>query len=110
MVKPSSCIVKGGIPSYRRYLPTFTGMPYPTYGVNPAATAPPMATAVSEPVALSSTYTGVRESLLRRFDDDYCRPATGVYMTGIPGYAAPETGYTMPPPGVTSLSGLQGPA
>ena len=34
----------------------FTGMPYPTYRVTPAATVPPMATAVSEPVACSSTY------------------------------------------------------
>ena len=34
----------------------FTGMPYPTYSVTPAATVPPMATAVSEPVASSSTY------------------------------------------------------
>ena len=35
----------------------FTGMPYVTYGVPPAATATPMGTAVSEPVAASSTYT-----------------------------------------------------
>ena len=33
----------------------FTGMPYPTYGVTLAATVPPMATAVSEPAASSST-------------------------------------------------------
>ena len=32
-------------------------MPYPTYGVTPVATAPPMATAVRKPVACSSTYT-----------------------------------------------------
>ena len=37
----------------------FIGMPYPTYGVTPAAIVPPMATAVSEQVASSSTYTGV---------------------------------------------------
>ena len=37
----------------------FTGMPYPTYGVTPVATAPPMTTALSEPVASSSTYTGL---------------------------------------------------
>ena len=84
-------------------------MPYSTYVVTPAATAPPMATAVSEPVASSSTYTGIRESVPRRYDDDYHRPATGVYMTGIPGYSAPEIGYTMPAPGFTSLSGLLGP-
>ena len=36
--------------------PGFTGMPYPAYGVTPAATVPPRATAVSEPVASSSTY------------------------------------------------------
>ena len=87
----------------------FTSMPYPTSVVTPAATAPPMATAVSEPVASSSTYTGVRESMPRRYDDDYHRPATGVDMTGIPGYAAPETGYTMLAPAYTSLSGLRGP-
>ena len=84
-------------------------MPYPTYGVTSAATPPPMATAVSETVASRSTYTAIRESMPRRYDDDYHRPAKGVYMTGIPGYAAPETGYTMPAPGFTSLSGLRGP-
>ena len=86
----------------------FTGMPYPTYGVTPAATAPPMATAVSEPVASSSSYTGICESMPRRYDHDYHRPATSVYITGIPGYAAPETGHTMPAPGLTCLSGLWG--
>ena len=45
----------------------FTGMPYPTYGVTPAATVPPMATAVSEPVASSSTHTGVPEPMPRRY-------------------------------------------
>ena len=43
----------------------FTGMPYPTYGGTPAATVPPMATAVSEPVASSSTYTGAPEPMPR---------------------------------------------
>ena len=47
----------------------FTGMPYPTYGLTPAATVPPMATAVSEPVASSSTYTGVPEPMPRRYED-----------------------------------------
>ena len=87
----------------------FTGMPYSNYGVTPAATVPPMATAVSEPVASSSIYTSVPESMPRRYDDDYHRPTEAVYMTGIPGYAAPEPGYTMPAPGFTSLSGLRGP-
>ena len=87
----------------------FTGMPYPTYGVTPAATVPPMATALSEPVASSSTYNGVPEPMPRRYENDYHRPAAAVYMTGIPGYVAPEPGYTMPAPGVTSLSGLRGP-
>ena len=87
---------------------SFTGMPCSTHGVTPAATAPPLATAVSEPVASSSTYTGILESMLRRYDDDYHRPATGVYMTVIPGYAAPETRHTTPAPGFTSLSGLRG--
>ena len=67
-----------------------------------------MATAVSEPVASSSTYTGICESMVRRYNDDYHRPATAEYITGIPGYAAPETGYTMPAPGFTSLSSLRG--
>ena len=88
---------------------SFTGMPYSTYGVTPAATAPPMATTVSEPVASSSTYTGIPESMLHRYDDDYHRPAGAVYMTGIPGYAVPQPGSTMPAPGFISLSGLRGP-
>ena len=87
----------------------FTGMPYPAYGVTAAATVPPMATAVSEPVAFSSTYTGVPEPMRRRYDDDYHRLTAAVYMTGIPGYAAPEPGSTMRAPGFTSLSGLRGP-
>ena len=87
----------------------FTGMPYPSYGVTLAATVPPMATAISEPVASSSTYTGVPEPMPRRYDDGYHRPAAAVYMTGIPGHAAPEPGYTLPAPGFTSLSGLRGP-
>ena len=87
----------------------FTGMPYSAYGVAPTATAPPMATTVSEPVAFSSTYTGIPESMSRRYDDECHRPATAVYMTGIPAYAAPDPGYTMPAPGFTSLRGLRGP-
>ena len=87
----------------------FTGMPYPAYGVSPAATVPPMATAVTEPVASTSTYAGVPEPMPRRYEDGYHRPAAAVYMTGIPGYAAPRPGYTMPAPGFTSLSGLRGP-
>ena len=84
-------------------------MPYPTYGVTPAATVPPMATAVSKPVASSSTYTGVPEPMPRRYEDGYHRPGAAVYMIRIHGYAAPEPGYTMPAPGFTSLSGLRGP-
>ena len=84
-------------------------MPYSTNGVTPIATVPPMATAVNEPVASSSNYTGIPESMPRHYDDDYHRPAAGVYMTGIPGYAAPEPGYSMPAPGFNSLSGLRGP-
>ena len=41
----------------------FTGMPYLTYDVSPVATAPPMATAVNEPVASSSIYTGIHEPM-----------------------------------------------
>ena len=87
----------------------FTGMPYSTYGVIPAATLQPMATAVCEPVASSSNYTGAPEPMPRRYGDVYHRPAAGVHMTGIPGYGTPEPGYTMPVPGFTSLSGLRGP-
>ena len=87
----------------------YTGMPYPTYGVTSPATVPPMATAVSKPVASSSTYTGVPERMPGRYEAGYHRSAAGVYMTGIPGYAAPEPGYTMPVPGFTSLNGLRGP-
>ena len=87
----------------------FTGMPYPTYGVTPAATVPPMATAVSEPVASSPAYPGAPEPKPRRYEDVYHRPAADVYVTAIPGYAAPDPGYTMPVPRFTSLSGLRGP-
>ena len=87
----------------------FPGKLYPTYGVTPAATSPPMATAVSEPVASSSTYTGAPEPMPRRYEDVYQRPAAGVYMTGISGYAAAEPVYTMRAPDFTSLSGLRGP-
>ena len=71
----------------------FTRMPYPTYGVTPVATAPPMVAAVSEPVASSSTYTGIHEP---------------VGPTYIPGHAALRPGYAMPAPGSASLSGLGG--
>ena len=87
----------------------FSGMPYPTYGVTPAATVPPMATAISKLVASSSTYTGAPEPMPRGYEDGYHRPAAGVYMTGIPSYAAPAPGHTMPAPSFTSLSGLRGP-
>ena len=84
-------------------------MPHPTYGVTPAATVPPMATAVSESVASSSTHTGAPELMPRPYEDGYHRTAADVYMTGIPGYVAPEPGYTMPAAGFTSLRGLRGP-
>ena len=87
----------------------FTGMPYPTYGVTPAPTVPPMATAVSDQVASSSTDTSVPEPMPRRYEDGYHRPPAAVYMTEIPGYATPEPGYTMPVPVFTSLSSLRGP-
>ena len=87
----------------------FTGMPYPTYGVTPVATAPPMATAVSEPVAFSSTYTGIHEPAAVRYAEGYHRPPAGVGPNCIPGYATPEPGYAMPAPGFASPSGLQGP-
>ena len=87
----------------------FTGMPYPTYGVTPAATVPPMASAVSKPVASSFTYTGVPEPMPRRYENGDHRPEAAVYMTGMPGYMALGPGYTMPAPRFTSLIGLRGP-
>ena len=87
----------------------FTGVPYSTYGVDSFAAAPPMATAVRQPVASSSIWTVIRESMPHRWAEDYHRPATGVDMNNMPVYAAPQTGYTMPAPGFTSLSGLRGP-
>ena len=106
LVRPSSCIVKGGIPSSRRYLPTYlstpdaaaatstpitnppmaegiglTGMPtYPAYGVNPPTTAFPEATTTSEPV--TSRYAP------RWYAADYHHPlpTTGAYVD-VPGYA-----------------------
>ena len=87
----------------------FTGMPYPTYGVTPAATAPPMATAVIEPVASSSTYTGIHEPAPVRYAEGYQRPPAGVAPTYIPGYAAPEPGYNMSAPSFASMSDLRGP-
>ena len=63
----------------------FTGMPYSTYGVTAAATVPPMPSAVSEPVASSSTYTGAPEPMPRRYEVGYHRPAAGVCITRIPG-------------------------
>ena len=87
----------------------FSGMPYPTYGVTPDATVPPMAIAVSEPVVSSSTYSGASEPMPRRYEDGYHRPAAGMYMTEMPDYWATEPGYTMPAPDFTSLLGLRGP-
>ena len=84
-------------------------MPYPTYGVDPVATAPPMTLAVSEPVASSPTYTGIHEPMPRPYAEDYHRPPTGLGPTFIAGYAALEPCYARPAPGVTSLSGLRGP-
>ena len=69
---------------------SFAGMPYPTYGVNPIATAPTIAAAVIQPVASSSTYTGIHESMPHRYAEGYRRPPAGARPTYIPGYAAPE--------------------
>ena len=68
----------------------FTGMPYPTYGVTPASTVPPMATAVREPVASSSPYTGAPERMPRRYEDGYHRPAAGVHMTAPHAHLVPS--------------------
>ena len=87
----------------------FTGMPHPTYGVTLASSASPMATAFSEKVASSSTYTGIHEPAPLRYAEGCHRPPAGLARTYITGYAAPETGYTIPAPGFASLSGLRGP-
>ena len=55
----------------------FSGMPYPTYGVNPVATAPPVATAITEPVASSSTYTGIHEPMPLRYATGYHKAPAG---------------------------------
>ena len=81
----------------------FTGMPtYPAYGVDPSTTAFPEATTASEPVAFSSA--------LRWYAADYHHPlpATGAYVSDVPGYSAYEPGYPMPAPGYATLSGLRG--
>ena len=85
----------------------FTCMPYPTYGVDPVATAPSMATAISERVTSSSSYTGIHEPLPHRYAEDYHRPPTGVGPTFIPGSAAPDLA-AIPAPSFTSVSGLRG--
>ena len=54
----------------------FTGMPYPACGLDAVANAPLMSTAVSEPVASCSTYTGIHEPIARRYAEDYHRPPT----------------------------------
>ena len=59
----------------------FTSMPYPTYRVDPVALAPPIATAVSEPLATSSIYTGIHEPMPHRYAEDYHWPPTGVGPT-----------------------------
>ena len=89
--------------------PGFTGRPYSTYGVASFAAAPPMAIAVSKPVASSSTYTGIHELAPLRYAEGYHRSPGGGAPTYIPGYAAREPGYAMPALGFASLSGLSGP-
>ena len=59
----------------------FTGMRYPTYGVNPVTVAPPMETAVREAVTSSSTYTGIHEPMPGHYADDCQRPPAGVGPT-----------------------------
>ena len=80
----------------------FTGMPYPTHGLEPLATEPPMAPSISEPVASGSSYVGIKEPAPCPEPGAYHRAPVGVCPVPMPGY-------TMPEPGFTSLSGLQGP-
>ena len=68
-----------------------------------------MATAVSEPVASTSTYTGIHEPMPLGCAEGYHRPRAGVGPTYTPGYAAPEPGDAKPAPGFASLGGLRGP-
>ena len=80
----------------------FTGMPYPTHGVEPLATELPMAPPVSEPVASCSSYVGIHEPAPCPEPGTYPRAPFGVCPLPMPGY-------TMPEPCITSLSGLRGP-
>ena len=79
-----------------------TWMPYFTYGVDPLATAPSMAHLVSQPVALGSSYTGIREPTTCYDPDLFRGVATASPLSTKPAYAMPEHGFT-------SLSDLRGP-
>ena len=80
----------------------FIGMPYPTHGVEPLGTEPPMAPSVSEPVGSGSSYVD--------FHGPTPCPEPGAYHRAPVGLCPlPMPGYTMSEPGVTSLSALQDP-
>ena len=79
-----------------------TGMPYPSHGVEPLATEPPMAHPVSEPMASGSSHVGIHEPAPCHEPAAFHRAPVGLCPATVPGY-------TMPDHGFTSRSGLRGP-
>ena len=80
----------------------FSGMPYPTHGVELLATEPPMPPPVSEPVAFGSSYVGIHELA-------HCPEPGAFHRAPVVVCPLPMLGYTMREPGFTSLSGVRGP-
>ena len=80
----------------------FTGMPYPTYGVEPLATEPPMAHLVIQPVACGASYVDIHQPAP-------CHEPRAFH--GAPVGLCPRTmaASTMLGHGFTSLRGVQGP-
>ena len=80
----------------------FTGRSYPTHGVEPLATEPPMAHLASKPAASGSFHLGIHEPTPSHKPDAFCGAPVGVCPPTIPAYTMPEHGFT-------SLNGLRGP-
>ena len=78
----------------------FTGMPYPTHGVEVLATEPPMAPPVSRTVASGSSYVRIHEPAPCPEPRAFHRAPLGVCPLPMPGCIMPELGFT-------SLSGLR---
>ena len=80
----------------------FAGTPYPTHGMEPLATEPPMAHPISEPVASGSSYVGIHEPTPCHDPDAFRGAPIGVCPPTMPAYTMPEHGFNF-------LSGLRGP-